>query len=202
MNKTLVAVSLLPLVIGIALAFGIQETSIREGVIQEKFITPRPPQKLNPGNVTGWAFGLEGPKGIRLMLNISAEAEVRVIIGKHVGYDEGTGQIIWDKTKTIFNSTGTKFEENIPIEGEDVNYLAIKNEGSNPVEVYTHIKKIDYIHERKYPYLGLGTLTILLGGTILVYGLATTPRIRKRYHLRIGVKIARGAGFEPARPKR
>jgi hypothetical protein len=188
MNKAVVAISLLPLIVGFALVICIQETNIKEGVIQEKIISPKPPEELSPGNVTGWAFAFEEPKGIEVInvtclnLNISVVkgGEVRVTIGKYISYNYTTNQIIWDETKIIFDRIGKTFNETIPIEGEDVNYLAIKNEGSNPVEVYSHVKKIGYIRERKYPYLGLGTLTILSGGTMLVYGLATTPHSQKR----------------------
>ena len=182
MNKAVVAVSLLLLIIGVALAFCVQETNVREGVIQEKIISPKPPDKLNPGNVTGWAFGVEKSKGIRLELNISASAEVRVIIGKQIDYDYKTRQIIWDETNIIFNDTGTNFEEKVPIKGKDVNYLAIKNEGSVPVELYAHVKKIDYIYEQKYPYSGIGSLIALLGLALLTYGIIAKPK--KKYYVK------------------
>ena len=182
MNKAVVATSLLLLIIGVALAFCVQETKVREEVIQEKIIPPSPPEKLAPGNTTGWAFGFEKFKGIRLELNISASAEVRVIIGKYIRYDNFAKQIIWDETKTIFNDTGTSFKEEIQIKGKDVDYLAIKNEGSVPVELYAHVKKIDYIYEQKYPYSGIGSLIALLGLALLTYGMIAKPK--KKYYMK------------------
>ena len=178
MKRAIVALALLFFVTGIILAFSIQETRVEEVVVDEW--DPITPSILYPQNVTGWAFMALTPNGTFLELNISASDMVRIIIGKLIFYNETTGQEIWHNV--IFNQTGTTFTQKVEIAGKNVDFLEIKNEGTNPVNISGSIKKIGSAYQPFYPYSGLGTLAVLLGLIMLIYGILAKPRTSKRQH--------------------
>jgi len=178
MKKAIVVTALLFLIIGIFLAFSIQENRVEEVVVDEW--DPITPSILYPQNVTGWAFMALTPNGTFIELNISASDTVRIIIGKLIFYNETTGQEIWHNV--IFNQTGTIFTKKVEIAGKNVDFLEIKNEGTSPVNISGSIKKMGSAYQPFYPYSGLGTLAVLLGLTMLIYGILTKPRTSKRHH--------------------
>ena len=118
------------------------------------------------------------PNGTFLELNISASDNVTVIIGKLVYFDEVTREEIWNNV--IFNKTGTTFTQKVEIDGKNVDFLEIKNEGANPVNIYGNIRKIGNVSRQSCPYAGLGTLATLSGLIMLIYGILTKPRTPKR----------------------
>jgi len=189
MKKATAILALLFFVTGIFLAFSIQETRIEETVIDEW--NPITPSTLYPQNVTGWAFMALTPNGTYLELNISASDDVRVIIGTLIFYDETTGKEIWNNV--IFNKTGTTFTHRVEIDGENVDFLEIKNEGVNPVNIYGSIRKIGNVSRQFYPYAGLGTLATLSGLIMLIYGILTKPRTpkrpRRKRHKNLSIKL-------------
>jgi len=178
MKKVIVALALLFFVTGIILAFSIQETRVEEVVVDEW--NPITPSILYPQNVTGWAFMVLTSNGTFLELNISASGTVRIIIGKLIFYNETTGQEVWNNV--IFNQTGTIFTQKVEIAGKNVDFLEIKNEGTNPVNISGSIKKMGSACQPFYPYSGLGTLAVLLGLFMLTYGILAKPRTSKRQH--------------------
>jgi len=179
MRKAIVAVALLLLIIGIILALSIQENRIKEIVIDEW--DPITPSTLYPGDVTGWAFMVLTSSGTYLELNISASDDVRIIIGL-IFYNETTGEEIWNNV--IFSQTGSCFTQKVEIAGKNVNFLEIKNEGTNAVNISGNIRKMGNIRQPLYPYSGLGTLVELLGLSSMIYGILAKPRRRKRSLLR------------------
>lgn len=159
---------------GIILAFSIQESHTEEGVIDEW--DPIKPSILYPQNITGWAFMADISQGNFLELNISASDIVRVRIGTIIA--NATEGYIWKDL--LFDNYGKRFNQRVSIAEIGVNaYLEIKNEGERPVNIYGSIKKIGDIQKKSNPYLGLGTLTLLLGLILLIYGLSAKPKKRK-----------------------
>lgn len=157
-------------------AFYIAESHIEEAIIDEW--DPITPSTLYPQNVTGWSFIALTPQGSFLELNITASGNVTVIVGKLVFYNETTREEQW--SNVIFNQTGMSFLSKIEIVNKDVDFLEIKNDGTKPVDVSGNIKKLDYVKRPYYPYLSLGALTFLIGLTILVYGITTESKRKKR----------------------
>lgn len=173
MRKAIAIVALILLLTGIVLAVSIQESRTEEGILDRW--DPIKPSELYPTNVTGWAFMALKPEGTFLELNISASDVVRVRIGIVVPdpYGEPTLQ------KLAFNDTGTRFTQRITIAETDANFLEIKNEGTNVVNISGDIKKIGNIRRTSYPYLGLGTLAAVFGLILSIYGVSAKPKKRR-----------------------
>jgi len=169
-----VAIAILFFAVGMILVFSVQETRVEEAVIDEW--NPITPSTLYPQNVTGWAFNVLTTNGTFLELNISASDNVKVIIGA-LHYDEVAGEEIW--SNVIFNQTGTTFTQKVEIAEKNVDFLEIKNEGANPVNICGNVRKIGNVRRQSYPYAGLGTLTTLSGLIMLIYGILTRPRTAK-----------------------
>ena len=168
-------VALTLLIVGILLAFSIQESRCEETVFDTW--DPLTPSTLYPGNVTGWAFMALTQNGTFLELNISASGDVRVTIGALTFFDEVTGRESWKNV--IFSQTGDCFTQKVEIAGKNVDFLEIKNEGTAPVNISGNIKKTGNTYRTYYPYASLGTLTVLVGLSLLLYGLFAKPRKRR-----------------------
>lgn len=172
MRKAIVIVALILLLTGIVLAVSNQESRTEEGILARW--DPITPSKLYPTNVTGWSFMGLTSDGTFLELNINASDVVRVMIGTLAPTEEET----WERL--LFNDTGTRFTQRITIAETDANFLEIKNEGTNIVNISGDIKKIGNIRKTSYPYLGLGTLAAVFGLILLIYGGSAKPK-KKRF---------------------
>lgn len=173
MRKAIVIVALILLLTGIVLAVSIQESYTEEGILDKW--DPIKPSELYPMNQTGWAFMELTSDGTFLELNISASDVVRVRIGIVVPdvYGEPTLENV------RFNDTGTRFTQRIAIAEINANFLEIKNEGTNVVNISGNIKKMGNIRRTSYPYLGLGTLAAVSGLILLIYGVSAKPKKRR-----------------------
>jgi hypothetical protein len=170
------------LIVGILLTFSIHESRSEETALDEW--DPLTPSTLYPQNVTGWAFMALTQNGTFLELNISASGDVRVRIGVFLTVDEVTGEVVWENL--IFDHVGRLFTQRVPIAGTGADFLEIKNEGVAPVNISGNIKKIGNTYRTYYPHASLGTLTLLTGLSLLLYGLFTKP---KKRHLRKRGKV-------------
>lgn len=173
MRRAIVIVALILLLTGIVLAVSIQESHTEEGVLDRW--DPITPSELYPTNATGWAFTLKISGGTFLELNIVASDVVRVRIGILTAGVSGEGT--WEKL--VFDDTGTRFTQRITIAETDANFLEIKNEGTDIVNISGDIRKIGNIHQTSYPYLGLGTLAAVFGLILLVLGVSAKPEKRR-----------------------
>lgn len=188
MRKTFVATALIILAVGISISFLIQVQSDEEVVADEW--NPITPSVLDPQNATYLAFierakvysGEKFPKLniTALELNISASNPVRVRIGKIIFTEltQITGE--FDLTNVIFDNSKTRFTERIQINGTDVDFLEIKNEGTKSVNISGSIKTIGETVRTLCPYLNVGTSIVLTGLALLVYGLMAKPKKRFR----------------------
>jgi hypothetical protein len=61
----------------------------------------------------------------------------------------------------------------------DANFLEIKNQGTNIVDISGDIKKIGNIRQTSYPYLIIGTLAAVFGLILLIYGVSAKPKKRR-----------------------
>ena len=173
MRKAIAIVALMLLLTGIVLAISIQESHTEEGILDKwDHITP---STLYPTNATGWAFMLKTSDGTSLELNITASDVVRVRVGT-LGPNP-SDEPIWQRL--IFNDTGIRFTQRIAIADTYANFLEIKNEGTNVVNISGDIEKIGDIRQTSYPYLGLGTLAAVFGLILLVYGVSAKPKQRR-----------------------
>ena len=173
MRKAIVIVALILLLTGIVLAVSIQESRTEEGILDRW--DPITPSKLYPTNATGWAFMELTSDGTFLELNVSASDVVRVRIGNLIA--NVSGEPTW--AKLIFNDTGTNFTQRITIAEPYANFLEIKNEGTNIVNISGDIKKIGNIRRTFHPHSGLGTLAALFGLILLIYGVSAKPKKRR-----------------------
>lgn len=173
MRKAIVIVALILLLTGIVLAVSIQESHTEEGILDRW--DPITPSKLYPQNVTGWLFMAKTSDGTFLELNITASDVVRVRIGTLT--TNVSGEATWEKL--IFNHTGTRFTQRVAIAETDANFLEIKNEGTNIVNISGDIKKIGNIRQTFHPYSGLGTIAALFGLILLIYGVSAKPKKRR-----------------------
>lgn len=173
-RKQLVVIALIFLIVGIVLAFSIQESYTKENTLDKW--DPLTPSTLNPQNVTGWAFMALTPDGTFLKLNVTTSDTVRLRIGS-MTIDEVTGKEIWGNL--IFDQVGTHFTQKVAIAGTSSKLLEIKNEGTTLVNISGNVKKIGNIYQTVYPYSGLGTLVVLVGLTSLIYGVLTKPKERR-----------------------
>jgi hypothetical protein len=173
-RKVIVIVALMLLVVGVVLAFLIQE-SYNEEVVLDKW-DPLTPSKLYPQNVTGWAFMALTSGGTFLELNMSASDAVRVRIGT-VTIDNVTGEEVWENL--IFDHVGTYFNQRVAIVGTRADFLEIKNEGANTVNISGNVKKIGNVYKTFNSYSSLGTLAVLVGLASLIYGVLTKPKKRR-----------------------
>jgi hypothetical protein len=118
--------------------------------------------------------------GTFLELNISASGDVRVRIGAPT-FNEVTGELEWKNL--IFDHVGTRFTQRVAIAGTEADFLEIKNEGAVPVNISGNIKKIGNTYRTYYPHASLGALTVLVGLSLLLYGVFAKPgKKRKRRH--------------------
>jgi hypothetical protein len=164
--------ALIFLTLGIVLAFSIQE-SLPEEITLDKW-DPVTPSTLSPQNETGWAYTELTKGGSFLKLNVTASDEVRLIIGEP-SYS-ATEEETW--TNVIFNQSGTSFTQEVAIAGTAASFLEIDNEGTTPVNLSGNVKKIGNTYQTVYPYSSLGTLVILVGSILLIYGIFTLPKKR------------------------
>jgi hypothetical protein len=119
---------------------------------------------------------LNTSNGTSLGLNITASNVVRVRIGT-LGPNP-SDEPIWQRL--VFNDTGTRFIQRISIADTYANFLEIKNEGKDVVDISGDVEKIGDIRQTSYPYLGLGTLTAVFGLILLIYGVSAKPKRRFR----------------------
>jgi len=166
------------LTIAVVLTYVIYEECIEEIVIDEW--NPITPSLLYPRNVTGWAFKALTTNGTYLELNISASGIIRVIVGKPV---EVLGKEVWENV--LFNDTGQVFDQKIEVAGKDVDYLEIRNEGMNPVNISGCVKKTGNAAVKFYRYQGLGFFMGLLGTSVLIYGIFAKPQKKRARARRI-----------------
>jgi hypothetical protein len=177
-RKAIVVSALVFLMVGILLRFSILQSRCEEIVLDEW--DPLTPSTLYPGNVTGWAFMVLTQDGTFLELNISASGDVRVRIGAPT-FNEVTGELEWKNL--IFDHVGTRFTQRVAIAGTEADFLEIKNEGAVPVNISGNIKKIGNTYRTYYPHASLGALTVLVGLSLLLYGVFAKPgKKRKRRH--------------------
>lgn len=173
MRKAIVIVALILLLTGIVLAVSIQESHTEENILDRW--DPIKPSKLYPQNATGWAFMVKTPDGTFMELNVSASDVVRVTIGSIIADVSGEPTL----EKLIFNHTGTRFTQRITIAETDANFLEIKNEGTNIVNISGDIKKIESVRQTFYPYSILGTLAAVFGLIMLIYEVWAKPKKRR-----------------------
>lgn len=177
MRKAIVIVALILLLTGIVLAVSIQESRTEEGILDRW--DPITPSELYPPPhqeaATGWAFMALKPRGTLLELNITTSNATRVRIGTIIADVHGEPTLV----NLIFNHTGTRFTQRITIAETDANFLEIKNEGTNVVNISGDIKKIGNIRRTSYPYSELGTLAAVFGLILLIYGVSAKPKKRR-----------------------
>lgn len=182
--------SLIFVISGVVLVtFSRQESYTEENTIG-KWDVSRPYSTLTPltlENLTGWAPVEEGSY---FELNVSASNRVRVRIGNPTWSE--TKQEVW--TDPVFDQSGTQFTRKVAINGTS-NLVEIQNEGMFPVNISGNIllKKISLLYQAVYPYSSLGTISLLIGPALLVYGVITSPR--KRHSGEKARKISRCARF-------
>lgn len=189
MRKIIVVAAIIVLIVGVSISFSRQEHRVGEVVADEWEVTPKTLKTLDEGNSSTYCAFIDRVriKGeeykhlniTAVQLKISASHPVRVIIGKFMPNEltEITGEFDWGIT--VFNNSASLFNEKVQINGKDVDFLEIKNEGTTSVSISGSIKTIASVIQIVYPYSSFGTLIVLVGFTLLIYGLKAKPR--KRY---------------------
>ena len=185
MKKIVVAVALIVFIAGFFVAFSTSVQYVEEVVVYDW--NPITPQTLEPTSSTGLAFiSITKTQDVvrkfpnlrnvtALELNIATSPKpVRVIIGKLINPDP----IHYDNI--IFNSLSTTFSEKIPTKGTVADFLEIRNEGNEPVNVSGNVKVIGEIVQNRHPYLSLGTMIVMVGLALIIYGIATKPKRRTK----------------------
>jgi len=169
-----IALILLPL--GIVLAYSHPE-SLPEQVTLDKW-DPVTPSTLSPQNQTGWDYMELTQGGNFLKLNVTASDNVTLIIGEPT-YNNVTGEETW--TNLVFNQVGTRFTQEVPINGTHATLLEIVNNETTPVNISGNVTKIGNINQTVYPYSLLGALVALVGFFLLIYGIVTRPGPGKKH---------------------
>jgi hypothetical protein len=107
--------------------------------------------------------------------NVSASSTVRVTIGNSTLTD--TGEETWKDV--VFDQFGTQFTQKVTVNWTS-GYVEIKNELATPAHISGNIllKKTSVLYQAVYPYSSSGTLSLLVGSALLVYGVMTSPKKR------------------------
>jgi hypothetical protein len=176
--------ALILLTLGIVLAYSHPE-SLPEQVTLDKW-NPVTPATLTPQNQTGWDYAELTQGGSFLKLNVTASDNVTLMIGK-LSYNNVTGGETWNNV--IFNQVGTRFTQEVAINGTNASLLEIMNNGTTPVNISGNVTKIGNINQTVYPYSLFGTLVALAGFILLIYGTVTRPGPGRKHPKRKTGKI-------------
>ncbi|MBS7647014.1 MAG: hypothetical protein QXK93_03040 [Candidatus Bathyarchaeia archaeon] len=195
MKKTIVAIALIVLIAGFFVAFSMPIQYDEEVVVYDW--NPIKPQTLEPKtentSKTGIAFiaitktqdvirKFPSLKNVTaLELNVTASQPVRVTVGTVITLDDYT----YTFDNVVFNDSSKFFNNRIPVKDTKADFLEIRNEGNTPVHITGNVKVFGEVVKTKYPYLSVGTLVVLTGLAILVYGTAAKPK-RRIKNFRLG----------------
>jgi len=169
-RKECVIIGLILLTVGIVLAYSHPE-SLPEQVTLDKW-DPVTPSTLSAQNQTGWDFTALTQGGSFLKLNVTASDNVTLTIGEPSA-NNVTGEQTW--SNLIFNQVGTRFTQEVTINGTKASLLEIMNNETTPVSISGNVTKIGTVNQTVYPYSLLGTLVALAGFILLIYGIVTRP---------------------------
>lgn len=78
----------------------------------------------------------------------------------------------------MFNDLSKFFNNRIPVKDTKADFLEIRKEWNAPVHITGNVKVFGETVKTKYPYLSVGTLVVLTGLAILVYG--TAAKLKRR----------------------
>jgi len=171
MKKAFVMIGLISFLIGVFLAVFPTQVSYTKEIDKWNigFCTIRP---KDPGP----CWGRRMSRGTFLELNISASDTVRVRIGVPV-YDKFIHEMV---LKNItFSQVGTNFTQKVEISESGAYQVEIKNEGTNPVNVWGSVSAKKTIHQTVHPYSSLATPIVLGSLVSLIYGVSA--KSKKRY---------------------
>jgi hypothetical protein len=126
-----------------------------------------------------------------LKLNVTASDNVALTIGE-LTYNNVTGDRTWNNL--VFNRVGTRFAQDVAINGTGASFLEIDNNGTTPVNISGNVTKIGTINHNVYPYSLLGTVVALAGFILLIYGIVTRPGPGRKYAKKKTVKTWRPRG--------
>lgn len=169
-RKVCVIIGLILLTVGIVLAYSHPE-SLPEQVTLDKW-DPVTPSTLSAQNQTGWDFTALTQGGSFLKLNVTASDNVALMIGEPIANNVTGEQTM---SNLIFNQVGTRFTQDVAINGTNASLLEIMNNETTPVNISGNVTKIGIINQTVYPYSLLGTLLALAGFILLIYGVVTRP---------------------------
>jgi len=145
--------------------------SLPEQVTLDKW-DPVTPSTLSAQNQTGWDFTALTQGGSFLKLNVTASDNVALMIGEPIANNVTGEQTM---SNLIFNQVGTRFTQDVAINGTNASLLEIMNNETTPVNISGNVTKIGIINQTVYPYSLLGTLLALAGFILLIYGVVTRP---------------------------
>jgi hypothetical protein len=178
--------ALILLTLGIVLAYSHPE-SLPEEVTLDKW-DPVTPSTLSAQNQTGWDFTALTQGGSFLKLNVTASDNVALMIGE-LTENNVTGDQTWNNL--VFNQVGTRFAQDVSINGTRASFLEIDNNGTTPVNLSGNVTKIGTINQTVYPFSLLGTLIALAGFILLIYGTVTRPGPGRKHAKKKTVKTWR-----------
>jgi hypothetical protein len=161
--------------------------SLPEQVTLDKW-DPVTPATLSAQNQTGWDFTALTQGGSFLKLNVTASDNVALMIGE-LTENNVTGDQTWNNL--VFNQVGTRFAQDVSINGTRASFLEIDNNGTAPVNLSGNVTKIGTINHTVYPYSLLGTLVALAGFVLLIYGIVTRPGPGRKHAKKKTVKTWR-----------
>jgi uncharacterized membrane protein len=185
-RKACVIIGLILLTLGIVLAYSFAESS-PEQITLDKW-NPVTPTTLSAQNQTGWDFTALTQGGSFLKLNVTASDNVALMIGQ-LTYNNVTGDQTWNNL--IFNQVGTRFAQDVSINGTGASFLEIVNNATAPVNLSGNVTKIGTVNQTVYPYSLLGTLLALAGFILLIYGIVTRPGPGRKHSKKKTVKTWR-----------
>jgi hypothetical protein len=177
---------LILLTLGIVFAYAHPE-SLPEQVTLDKW-DPVTPSTLSAQNQTGWDFTALTQGGSFLKLNVTASDNVALMIGE-LTENNVTGDQTWNNL--VFNQVGTRFAQDVSINGTRASFLEIDNNGTTPVNLSGNVTKIGTTNHTVYPYSLLGTLMALAGFILLIYGIVTRPGPGRKHAKKKTVKTWR-----------
>ena len=184
MRRVLVVLGLVLLVIGVAVAaYQVDETyaDVTEVGSWGKD-TPIWPSTLNgtasPGNRTFWGKGGMS-RYSWFELNLAFSGSLRVIVSALSNPASPSGGTM----TPVFDENGTSFYQRVDV-GDGTWQVDIVNEGLAPVDIlpgsFVVAKKSVAVPGVGYPYSLPGTLVALLGVVVLVVGVVSKGRVKRK----------------------
>lgn len=197
MRKALVIFALLIIVIGVVVSFSKEEHYVEELVVDKWDVTPSVLNPIGePENATYIAFRDRAEINARnlkfdfnvsaLELNINTSSPVSVKVGTISYTSIGYETVDWELINLVFEDYKKQFNDRIEVDGTKADFLEIKNNGTIPVSISGYIKTMGRTLRTVYPYSNFGTLIVLVGVALLIYGFAAKPSRKRRIKDRKG----------------